>query len=129
MVSRIINIKGKVVIQNMELAKEAISECDCDIKIDNNQFVFNEYDAFDRISEVQKMKDLEKVETLYTQKFNIYLEQTAEKERLRIEEEKRILREAKAELLIANAKKQGYKLKKEIREDNTIKLVIQKRVY
>jgi len=39
------------------------------------------------------------------------------------------LREAKAELLIANAKKQGYKLKKEIREDNTIKLVIQKRVY
>jgi len=127
--SRIINIKGKVVIQNMELAKEAISECDCDIKIDNNQFVFNEYDAFDRISEVQKMKDLEKVETLYTQKFNIYLEQTAEKERLRIEEEKRILREAKAELLIANAKKQGYKLKKEIREDNTIKLVIQKRVY
>jgi ribulose 1,5-bisphosphate carboxylase large subunit-like protein len=113
----------------MELAKEAISECDCDIKIDNNQFVFNEYDAFDRISEVQKMKDLEKVETLYTQKFNIYLEQTAEKERLRIEEEKRILREAKAELLIANAKKQGYKLKKEIREDNTIKLVIQKRVY
>ena len=129
MVSRIINIKGKVVIQNMELAKEAISECDCDIKIDNNQFVFNEYDAFDRISEVQKMKDLEKVETLYTQKFNIYLEQTAEKERLRIEEEKRVLREEKAELLIANAKKQGYKLKKEIREDNTIKLVIQKRVY
>ena len=127
--SRIINIKGKVVIQNMELAKEVISECSCDIKIDNNQFVFNEYDAFDRISEVQKMKDLEKVETLYTQKFNIYLEQAAEKERRRIEEEKIVSREAKVKLMIANAKKQGYKLKKEIREDNTIKLVLQKRVY
>jgi DNA-binding winged helix-turn-helix (wHTH) protein len=69
------------------------------------------------------------IETLYTQKFNIYLEQVAEAERLQIEEEKRVLREEKAERMIANAKKQGYKLKKEIREDNTIKLVLQKRIY
>jgi len=127
--SRVINIKGKIVIQNIELAQEAINECNCGITISNNQFIFNEYDTYDRISESQKREDLIKVETLYTQKFNIYLEQVAEEERLRIEEEKRVLREEKAELMIANAKKQGYKLKKEIREDNTIKLVLQKRVY
>jgi len=63
------------------------------------------------------------------QKFNIYIEQAAEEERLKIEEEKRVMREEKADIAIANAKKQGYKLKKEIREDNTIKLVLQKRVY
>jgi F0F1-type ATP synthase membrane subunit b/b' len=39
------------------------------------------------------------------------------------------MRDEKADLIIANAKKQGYKLKKEIREDNTIKLVLQKRIY
>jgi len=127
--SRVINIKGKVVIQNIELAQEAINECSCGIKIDNNQFIFNEYDALDRINESQKTEDLEKVEILYIKKFNTYLEQVAEEERLKIEEEKRVLREEKAELMIANAKKQGYKLKKEIREDNTIKLVLQKRVY
>lgn len=127
--SRVINIKGKVVIQNIELAQKAINECNCGIKIDNNQFIFNEYDAYDRISESQKTEDLINVETLYTKKFNIYLEQVAEEVRLRIEEEKRVLREEKAELMIANAKKQGYKLKKEIREDNTIKLVLQKRIY
>ena len=127
--SRVINIKGKVVIQNIELAHEAINECSCGITIENNQFVFNEYDAYDRINQSDKAKDLETVETLYSQKFNLYLEEVAEEERLKIEEEKRVLREEKAELMIANAKKQGYKLKKEIREDNTIKLVLQKRVY
>jgi len=127
--SRVINIKGKVIIQNIELANEAINECSCGIKIENNQFVFNEYDAYDRIDKSDKAKDLEKVETLYFQKFNLYLEEVAEEERLKIEEEKRVLREEKVELMIANAKKQGYKLKKEIREDNTIKLVLQKRVY
>lgn len=127
--SRVINIKGKVIIQNIELANEVINECSCGIKIENNQFVFNEYDAYDRIDKLDKAKDLEKVETLYSQKFNLYLEKLAEEERLKIEEKKRVLREEKAELMIANAKKQGYKLKKEIREDNTIKLVLQKRVY
>jgi len=33
------------------------------------------------------------------------------------------------ELVIKNAKKQGYKLKKEVREDNTIKLVLERKVY
>jgi len=127
--SRVINIKGTVVIQKIELAREAIQECSCGIEIVNNRFVFNQYDAYDRISQSEKSRDLAKVETLYIQKFNIYLEQVAEEERLRIEEEKRILREKKADLMIANAKKQGYKLKKEIREDNTIKLVLQKRIY
>ena len=127
--SRTINIKGKVTIQNMEIAKEVIEECSCGIKIENNQFIFNEYDAYDSISESVKKNDMQKVETLYTQRFNIYLEQVAEEERLKIEEEKRVLREEKADLIIANAKKQGYKLKKEIRENNTIKLVLQQRIY
>jgi len=124
--SRVINIKGKVIIQNMQLAKEAINECRFDIDIINNQFVFNKYDYYDGEN---KASEINQVESLYTQKFNIYLEQAAEEERLKIEEEKRVMREEKADLLIANAKKQGYKLKKEIREDKTIKLVLQKRIY
>lgn len=126
--SRVINIKGTVVIQNIELAREAIQECSCGIEIVNNRFIFNQYDAYDRISQSEKSKDIAKVETLYTQKFSIYLEQIAEEERLKIEEEKRVLREEKADLMIANAKKQGYNLKKKIREDNTIKLILQKRI-
>ena len=44
-------------------------------------------------------------------------------------EEKRIRREEIANKAIENAKKQGYKLKKQIQEDNTIRLVLQKRTY
>jgi deoxycytidine triphosphate deaminase len=127
--SRTINIRGKVIIQNMELAQEAINECSCGIKIKNNIFVFNEYDALDSINSSQKLNELHNVENLYSKKFELYLVELAEEERLRIEEEKRVLREEKADLMIENAKKQGYKLKKEIRDDNTIKLVLQKRVY
>jgi hypothetical protein len=54
-------------------------------------------------------------------------EEKLEKERLA--EEKRVLREEKAMLIIENAKKQGYKIKKELRKDNTIKLVLQQRSY
>lgn len=127
--SRTINIKGKVIIQNINIALETLKELNLDIKIENNQFIFNEYDAWDQIDEKQKRKEIEKIESLYTQKFNSLLEQLAKEERLRIEEEKQVLREEKANLMIENAKKQGYKLKKEIKEDNTIKLVLQKRVY
>ena len=52
-----------------------------------------------------------------------------EEEALKIEEEKRIRREEIANKAIENAKKQGYKLKKQIQEDNTIRLVLQKRTY
>lgn len=127
--SRVINIRGKVIIQNIALAQEAIEECKSCIKIENNKFIFNEYDAYDQIIASQKAKEIEKVENLYSEKFAIYLEQIAEEERLKIEEEKRAIREEKADLIIANAKKKGYKLKKDIREDNTIKLVLQQRVY
>ena len=40
-----------------------------------------------------------------------------------------LLQEFKKDQIIKNAKKQGYVIKKEIREDKTIKLVLQKRVY
>jgi len=127
--SRTINIKGKVIIQNIDIAQEILNELNLNIKIRNNQFIFNEYDAWDQIDASEKVDEIEKVENLYLKKFSIYLKQVEVEERLRLEEEKRILREEKADLMIANAKKQGYKLKKEIREDNTIKLVLQKRVY
>jgi hypothetical protein len=127
--SRVINIKGKVIIQNMDLALEAIKESSFKIEIKNNQFTFDEYDAYDRISESQKAQEIESIETIYLGKFNSYLEQIEEVERLKIEEEKRVLREEKANIIIKNAEKQGYKLKEEISKDNTIKLVLEKRVY
>lgn len=54
---------------------------------------------------------------------------TEELERKQIEAEKLRIREEKADLIIKNAEKQGYKLKKEIKKDNTIQLVLQKRIY
>ncbi|MDX4013261.1 hypothetical protein Q6A86_09720 [Aliarcobacter skirrowii] len=127
--SRTINIKGHLIIQNIQIAREVLNELGLDIKIENKRFIFNEYDKWDQIDENQKRKEIEKIESLYTQKFNKYLEEIAEAERLRIEEEKRIRREEIANQAIENAKKQGYKLKKQIQEDNTIRLVLQKRTY
>lgn len=127
--SRTINIKGHILIQNIQIAREVLNELGIDIKIENKRFIFNEYDAWDQIDEKQKRKEIEKIESLYTKKFNKYLEEIAEEERLRIEEEKRIRREEIANQAIENAKKQGYKLKKQIQEDDTIKLVLQKRIY
>ncbi|MDX4066142.1 hypothetical protein Q6A91_08940 [Aliarcobacter skirrowii] len=127
--SRTINIKGHLIIQNIQIAREVLNELGLDIKIENKRFIFNEYDKWDQIDENQKRKEIEKIESLYTQKFNKYLEEIAEAERLRIEEEKRTRREEIANQAIENAKKQGYKLKKQIQEDNTIRLVLQKRTY
>jgi len=124
--SRVVNIRGSVVIQNMNLALESVKECELDVKIENNRFVFNQYDYNDGH---YKKEEIQKVETLYTQKFNVYIKNTAIEEQKRVEEEKRKVREEKADLIIANAKKQGYTLKKEVREDNTIKLILQQRVY
>ena len=127
--SRTINIKGNILIQNIQIAQDTLDELGLDIKIENNHFIFNQYDAWDRIDSRVKENEIKKVEELYKNKFDFYIKKIAKEERLKIEEEKRVLREEKAELMIENAKKQGYKLKKEIREDNTIKLVLQKRVY
>lgn len=124
--SRIVNIRGTVIIQNLELAKESIRECGLEIDIVNKQFVFQKYDFYDGLN---KDKEIEKVEKLYLLKFNQYIRELEEEERLRIEKEKELLREEKYNQIILNAKKQGYKVKKEKREDNTIKIVLQKRVY
>lgn len=124
--SRVVNIRGQVEIKNITLAQEAISESNFNISIKGNRFVFNQYDHNDGIN---KNSEIQKVENIYLEKFNIYLSQIEQEEREKIEEEKRIKRENVADIAIANAKKQGYKLKKEIREDNTIKLVLQKRIY
>ncbi len=124
--SRVVNIKGKLQIQNLKLALESIDELSYDIAIKNNQFTYNKYDYYDGI---EKENEIQEVEALYLAKFNEYLEELEEKERLRIEEEKRIIKEEKYNKILVEAKKNGYKLKKELREDNTIKLVLQRRVY
>jgi len=125
--SRIIHIKGKVIIQNIELAHEALKEAGLkDVIIQNNQFVIQKYDYYDGVG---KQEEIEKVEEIYLKKFNEYVKKLEEEERRRIEEEKRKVREEKKRLILENAIKQGYKLKKEITEDNKIKLVLQKRVY
>ena len=127
--SRTINIKGNLLIQNMQIAQDTLDELGLDIEIKNNYFIFNKYDALDQINGKTKENEISKVEELYKNKFNIYLEQLAYEEQLKIEKEKELLREEKYEKIIQNAKKQGYKVKKEKREDNTIKLVLQKRTY
>ncbi|EJF05995.1 hypothetical protein ThvES_00019420 [Thiovulum sp. ES] len=150
--SRVVKISGKVKVENSEIANEAIRESGVSgIFIRNGVFEFNEYDYNDGYG---KRVEIEKVEKLYKQKLNGYLrkleEETKrlkeqkrlaelkrieeekrriEEERKRIEEEKRVYREEQFDKVIKNAEKQGYKLKKEVREDNTIKLVLQKRVY
>jgi len=127
--SRVIKIKSKIIIKSKELAKETIEECGVDIEIVNNQFNFNKYDAYDQIDKNQKAKEMQIVEKLYLEKYALYVAELEEKERQRVEEEKRVSREDKYNKIVENAKKQGYKVKKEKREDNTIKLVLQRRVY
>ncbi|UUO25475.1 hypothetical protein FGD67_21335 [Colwellia sp. M166] len=203
--SRVIHVKGKVFIENRKIAIDIIQEARNGIYFENNQFLFKRYDAYDQISERQKIREMEEVEQEYLKRFNLFqqeregqnrirternnrnqerlaalqrqndkLEQEKRKakleqekieklemERLKIEEErkaielekekmriaeekriqeeklekerlaeeKRVLREEKAMLIIENAKKQGYKIKKELRKDNTIKLVLQQRSY
>lgn len=124
--SRIVNIRGKVIIQNMDIARESIKECGFNIQIKDNKFVYNDYDYYDGLN---KDKEIKKVENLYLLKYNEYIKELEEQERLRIEKSKELLREEKYNQIIQNAKKQGYKVKKEKREDNTIKLVLQRRVY
>jgi hypothetical protein len=127
--SRAINIKGDILIQNIQIAQDTLDELGLEIKIQNNYFIFQEYDDWDEIDGDTKEKEIARVEELYQEKFTIYLEQLEYEEQLRIQKEKEILREEKYEKIIQNSKKQGYKVKKEKREDNAIKLVLQKRIY
>ncbi len=142
--SRVVRIKGTLKIENMQIAQDAIKCFGYNgIKIENNQFVFSQYDYFDGIN---KNKEISDVENKYKELLRNYYEQIAqeklnaelarleeirliEEERLRVEEEKKVAREEKKNLIIENAKKQGYRVKKEITKNNTIKLVLQKRVY
>ncbi|WP_456480399.1 hypothetical protein [Nautilia sp.] len=99
--SRIVTIKGTQEIKNIELANEVIKELDLNnVSVQNNQFVYNWYDDYYK-------NEIKKAEELYKEKYKNYLK----------------------EKILENAKNQGYKLKKEITQDNKIKLVLQKRVY
>jgi hypothetical protein len=125
--SRVVKISGNVRVENLELANESIRESGIsNIVVKNGVFQFEGYDYYDGSG---KSEEIAKVEKIYQKKWNIHLEKLAEIERQRIEEEKRIYRETQLEKVMKNAEKHGYKLKKEVREDNTIKVVLQKRSY
>ena len=110
--SRVVKITGSMQIDNKTLAKEAIAKSgNSDIKIVDGKFEFNQYDYYYGQG---RAEEIERVERIYNEL---------------VEETKRLYREAQREKILENALKHGYKLKKEIQKDNTIKLVLQKRVY
>ena len=103
--SRVVKIVGEDIIKNIELAQKTLSELNKnDIKIENNTFVFEQYDYLDGEGREREIKEVEKV---YKKKYQNYLK----------------------EKILKNSIKNGYKLKKEVTQDNKIKLVLQKRVY
>ncbi len=149
--SRVVKIQGSLKIENIELAKKALQFYNySNVKIKNNSFVFEGYDHYDGIN---KNRDIMNIENKYKELLAEYYRKLEEErkrierekieaeikrleeirrieeEKKRIEEEKKQLREEKKKLIIENAKKQGYRVKQEIQKDNTIKLVLQKRVY
>ena len=103
--SRVVKIVGIDIIKNIELAEETLVELNKNhIKIENDTFIFEQYDYLDGQGKAAEIKEVEK---RYKQKYQNYLK----------------------EIIIENSLKNGYKLKKEITQDNTIKLVLQKRIY
>lgn len=103
--SQIVVIKSKLKIENISLAKQALSGLNIrDVDVDETGFQYQGYQHDDGLRQKTLMQQLE--EHYIT-----------------------LLQEFKKDQIIKNAKKQGYVIKKEIREDKTIKLVLQKRVY
>lgn len=103
--SRVVKIVGTNTIKNIELAEETLKELNKrDIKIENNAFVFEQYDYLDGDG---RLVEIEEVEKVYKQKYQNYLK----------------------DKILENSINNGYKLKKEVTKDNKIKLVLQKRVY
>lgn len=103
--SRVVKIIGTKTIKNIELAEETLEELNKNhIKIENNTFVFEQYDYLDGKG---RELEIEEVEKVYKLKYQNYLK----------------------DKIIENSVNNGYKLKKEISKDNKIKLVLQKRVY
>ncbi len=149
--SRVVKIRGSLIIENIELAEEAIRLSRCrNVYIRNRTFVFEGYDHYDGFNKNREIMGIEnKYKELLAEYYRKLEEERKrieqerieaeikrleeirriEEEKKRIEEEKKQLREEKKKLIIENAKKQGYRVKQEIQKDNTIKLVLQKRVY
>jgi len=125
--SRVVKIKGKLILYNLEIAKQVLNEFNLpNVVIQDKCFIFEGYDYYDGRN---KSTEINQLENRYNELYSFYREQLAEQERKRIEEEKRVIREQKKQLILKNAEKQGYKVKRLIEENNTIKLVLQKRVY
>jgi hypothetical protein len=143
-VSRVVRIRGKLKVENLQIAEEAIRCFNYSgIRIENDRFLFNEYDYYDGFNKRSEIADVEKK---YKELLESYYEQFAiekqtaelarleeikriEEEHIRREKERKALQEEKRNIIIENAKKQGYRVKKEITKENKIKLVLQKRIY
>jgi len=146
-----ITIRGKLNIINMELAKQAIQECNIkNVTIKNSTFVYIE-EYLENHSNANMQKDYLFVENRYKELLSDYYKKIeAEKQRildLKIEEErlneilrlekikeeenirKKIAREEKLKVIKENALKCGYTVKKTVNKNNKIQLVLCKRVY
>ncbi len=153
--SRIVKIRGQLLIKNVQLALQAISDCNLqNFKVENRFFLFQQYDYLDGkgIS-----LEIERLENYYKQLLTTYYERIAvekrkleeaikmkkldgdllrleqlkqiEVEKKQIDKEKKKIRESKRTKIIEQAKKKGYVVKTEVSENNQIKLVLQKRIY
>jgi len=103
--SRVVTIKSLTKIENMNLAEQSLSELGISgVHVQEGLFVFNGYQYDDGFEKELQMKELE----------HHYF---------------RLLQDFKKKEVIKNAKKQGYTVKQELMKDNTVKLVLQKRIY
>lgn len=153
--SRIVTIRGELIIENIEIAQKAIEICMMrNVKIINSRFVYSGEMRYETNDKTYGIDTLENRYKLLLKEFylkiaeekrileEIELQRRLEQEikRLeelkriqeelkRIQEEKRIVREEKKKIVIENAKKQGYIVKQEVTEDNRIRIVLQKRIY
>ena len=143
--SRVIKIKGKILIKNSEVANKTITELVMkNVSVINNSFVFEGYDYNDGLF---KADELSKLETSYLINLRIYEEELKEKmkileeqrkfeelkrlekERVQAEKERERVQSEALEKIKVNAKKNGYKIKQQVTEDNKVKLILVKRVY
>ncbi len=86
--SRTIKVKGNIFIKNKSIAISVIQEFKNGIYFENNQFKFEKYDANDRISQYDKEQEMQIVENEYLRRYEIF---TENQERIRVEQEKRLI--------------------------------------
>ena len=143
--SRVVKIKGNTLVTNIEVAEKTIKEIGMKgVIVSNGTFLFEGYDYNDGR---YKSEELKKIEELYVKNLQQFEEELAvklkeleeqrkfeelkrlEEDRLRVEKERIRVQNITLDKIKANAKKNGYKIKRELTEDNKVKLILVKRVY